>query len=68
MTYTLSLLEHRMGYLKEFLGDRVKEISRKDSFIVVEITIDCSSDLLDFFHAGVKAGVNIKPLSFVDQN
>lgn len=57
MTYKLSFLKHRAEFIREVLGDRFKELSQNDDFINCEITIDNALDIIDLFHAGVKAGM-----------
>ena len=61
MTYKIFISEDRIKFLVKELGEsKVKVLDKKDtSTIPVEVTIESSLDLLNVFHAGVMAGINV---------
>jgi len=58
MTYKVFVINDRVKYLSQQLGDRVIVINEEDNMTVVEVTINDSMDVLSLFHAGVMAGLN----------
>jgi len=58
MTYKVFVINDRVKYLSQQLGDRVIVINEEDNMTVVEVTINDSMDIISLFHAGVMAGLN----------
>ena len=61
MTYQIPIVNDRINYLIDELGDKVKIVRQSDSGTTtwVDVTINDSTDLLQLFHAGVHAGLKI---------
>ena len=58
MTYKVFVMNDRVKYLSQQLGDRVIVINEENNMTVVEVTINDSMDIISLFHAGVMAGLN----------
>jgi len=59
MKYKLSVLNERIEYLTKQLRDNIEVIEVDGDFTRIEINISTSSILLDIFHAGVMAGLDV---------
>ena len=60
MNYEFVMLKERAPFLVKELGDKVTiGENHKDDFVHVSVNIESSTDLLSFFHAGIKHGMEI---------
>jgi hypothetical protein len=59
MKYTLSVLNERVEFWVNELGERIVVGKADEKYTTIEITIDSSTDLLHIFHAGIRAGMAV---------
>ena len=62
MTYTIFVSDDRVKFIVKELGDKAKVIDNPDwkgTVVPVEVTIESASDVLNVFHAGINAGLNV---------
>lgn len=59
MTVKFFILNERVKYLTKELGSSLTVLKVDDSFTQVEITFTDGSEVLQLFHAGVYAGLDI---------
>ena len=60
MTYEFVMFKDRAPFLVKELGDKVTigEIYKED-MVIVTVNIESSTDLLSFFRAGIKYGLEV---------
>jgi hypothetical protein len=56
MTYTICQFKERAILVLEGMGDAAKIISEDGDWVMVEITISNSSDILKLIHCGITIG------------
>ena len=59
MTSKFSILNERVKYLVKELGDSLVILEEDKAFTRVEVTFRHPSDVIQLFHAGVHAGLDI---------
>jgi len=61
MTYRIWISDDRVEFLVNELGDKAKVLDKKEGVATtpIEITIEDSMDVLNVFHAGIRAGIKV---------
>ena len=58
MKYQVSILNGRIKFLQEQLGNRITILETDGDFTIAEITVSDGIDLINIFHAGIMCGAN----------